>query len=74
MIIAMHNVSGLAPSRNGETWLADLTATKSLLKQGRLGEMNVAKTGEFFRYSNFVAYCSSELGELLDRQSHYTVA
>ena len=37
-----------------------------LLKQGRLGDLDIRKTGEFFSYSNFAAYCPSELGEILD--------
>jgi FkbM family methyltransferase len=44
-----------------------------LLKQGMLGDLDIRKTGEFFSYSNFAAYCPSELGEILDRQRHYSV-
>jgi hypothetical protein len=44
-----------------------------LLKRGMLGELDIRGTGEFFKYSNFVAYCPSELGEILDRQKHCSV-
>jgi len=44
-----------------------------LLKRGMLGELDIRRTGEFFKYSNFVAYCPSELGEILDRQKHCSV-
>jgi FkbM family methyltransferase len=44
-----------------------------LLKPGLLGELDVRRTGEFFKYSNFIAYCPSELGKILDQQKHYSV-
>jgi FkbM family methyltransferase len=44
-----------------------------LLKHGMLGQLDVRKTGEFFKYSNFIAYCPSELGNILDQQRHYSV-
>lgn len=44
-----------------------------LLKHGMLGELDVRRTGEFFKYSNFVAYCPSKLSEILDRQRHCSV-
>ena len=44
-----------------------------LLKHGMLGELDIRRTGEFFKYSNFIAYCPSKLGEILDRQKHYSV-
>jgi hypothetical protein len=30
------------------------------------GELNVRAIGEFFQYSNFIAYCPSLLGDILD--------
>jgi FkbM family methyltransferase len=44
-----------------------------LLKRGMLGELDLRRTGEFFKYSNFIAYCPSKLGEILDRLKHYSV-
>jgi FkbM family methyltransferase len=44
-----------------------------LLRSGMLGELNIRRTGEFFQYSNFIAYCPSELGEILDQQKLYSV-
>jgi FkbM family methyltransferase len=44
-----------------------------LLKPGTIGELNVTKAGEFFNYANFVAYCPSRLGEIIDKQRHHLV-
>jgi len=44
-----------------------------LLKRQALGEMSVREIGEYYCYSNFVAYCRSEIADLLDRQQHLRV-
>jgi FkbM family methyltransferase len=38
-----------------------------LLRRSSLYELDVRTTGEFFMYSNFIAYCPSLLGDILDR-------
>ena len=38
-----------------------------LLRGNGLYELNVRKTGEFFKYSNFIAYCTGHIGDILDK-------
>jgi FkbM family methyltransferase len=49
------------------SFLASLGYTTKLLRRRSLDDFDVDAVGEFFAYSNFVAYCDSEIGERLDK-------
>jgi FkbM family methyltransferase len=51
------------------SFLASLGYTTKLLRRRGLVDFDVDAIGEFFAYSNFVAYCDSEIGERLARSA-----
>ncbi len=44
-----------------------------LLKEDGLHVFDPTRTGEFFRYSNFVAYCSSQFEEMIESSPHQAI-
>jgi len=77
--IAAHHISILQFEYNSQWMDAGATLTRAfhfleyhgykvrLLRRHGLYELDVRVTGEFFKYSNFIAYCESPLGDILNR-------